>query len=824
MEADIATGKKSPTIGFFISRLRSYYEALWNGIAQVATEEGANVLCFIGAELDSQISFQRHWNVIYDLASPDTLDGMIVSAALQNYITPEEMSRFCARYAPLPVISIGSTLPGIASITIDNFVGLHTLIGHLIDDHQYRRIAFIQGPERNPEARIRYRAYTEALQEHDIPFDPDLVAPGNFTANAGVEAIRLLIDQRKVKFDAVVAGDDIMAIGVCQELARRGIDIPLDIAVTGFDDTPEARIIATPLTTVHQPLVEQGRQAAHMLLDYLRHGTPMDNLVLETQPVIRESCGCSIVADSTPRLSSLVVSADNLEDDFAQRRKALLMEVRKTICPYFADIAPENIAELVSAFFEELEGHSTDRFMLLFRHLLRKASINLSRTELNAGMIAKWQDVLSILRVKALLYKQPGATTKGEELLHQGHILITQIAERAHSNLRVQAEANILIQSEIVCDINAALDIRQIADALAHGLPRLGIRTCALALYTGEPIPSPYSRLIMACSDGQRLPLEPGGCLFLSRQLLPPGVLPDEKKPFMGVRPLVSQGRQIGFLLLEMIAGYRTMCDTYEELVEQISSALYKVLLLQQIRQANDDLQQRAAEMVEANIQLEQFAYITSHDLQEPLRIVAGYLGLLEARYRDRLDTDALEFIGYAIDGAKRMKRMIDDLLAYSRVTIGSQPLGSTDCEQILLQALSNLRVTIEENNAQITHDPLPVVIADTTQLTGIFQNLIGNAIKFNAGRRPEIHISAQHIGEEWVFSVRDNGIGIAPEYFERLFIIFSRLHTQNEYPGTGIGLAICKKVIERHGGRIWVESQPGQGATFFFSLPASQG
>jgi light-regulated signal transduction histidine kinase (bacteriophytochrome) len=276
-------------------------------------------------------------------------------------------------------------------------------------------------------------------------------------------------------------------------------------------------------------------------------------------------------------------------------------------------------------------------------------------------------------------------------------------------------------------------------------------------------------------------------------------------------------------MLMEMVTGQWSMYSTYLALAEQIGSALYRALLQQQIEQSNQDLQRRAAELVEANTQLEQFAYVASHDLQEPLRMVTSYLQLIEKRYKDKLDADGEEFIGFAVDGAMRMKRMIDGLLAYSRVSTRSQPLEPINCEDLLAQTLSNLQVAIQERDALITHDPLPTVMADGTQMMAVFQNLVGNAIKFHAGRQPHIHISAERRKDEWLFSVCDNGIGIAPEHSERIFAIFSRLHTQATYPGTGIGLAICKKVVERHGGRIWVESRPGEGSTFLFSIPVDE-
>ncbi|HXG31270.1 MAG TPA: ATP-binding protein, partial [Thermodesulfobacteriota bacterium] len=208
----------------------------------------------------------------------------------------------------------------------------------------------------------------------------------------------------------------------------------------------------------------------------------------------------------------------------------------------------------------------------------------------------------------------------------------------------------------------------------------------------------------------------------------------------------------------------------------------------------------------------------------EPLRMVASYMQLLERRYKDKLDNDAKEFISYAVDGSKRMQRLINDLLMYSRVGTRGKPFEQTDCNTVLDKALNNLKIAIEERKALVTHDPLPTVMGDPTQLIQLFQNLIGNAIKFCNGRRPEVHIGVESKSGDWLFSVRDNGIGIAPEYFERIFVIFQRLHNKEEYSGTGIGLAVCKKIVERHGGRIWVESELGKGTTFCFTIPVIGG
>ncbi len=233
-------------------------------------------------------------------------------------------------------------------------------------------------------------------------------------------------------------------------------------------------------------------------------------------------------------------------------------------------------------------------------------------------------------------------------------------------------------------------------------------------------------------------------------------------------------------------------------------------------------LAERATALERSNRDLEQFAYVASHDLQEPLRMVASYVELLASRYQGRLDEKADRFIHYAVDGAARMQTLINDLLTFSRVTTRARPFTPTSSEAALAEALANLQRSIAEKDAVVTHDPLPQVMADPTQLEQVLQNLVGNALKF-CDRKPHVHVRAERRDSDWLFSVRDNGIGIAPEHAGRLFVLFQRLHTREQYPGTGIGLAVCKKVVERHGGCIWVESQPGEGSTFYFTLPVRE-
>ena len=249
----------------------------------------------------------------------------------------------------------------------------------------------------------------------------------------------------------------------------------------------------------------------------------------------------------------------------------------------------------------------------------------------------------------------------------------------------------------------------------------------------------------------------------------------------------------------------------------EIATDITKLKLLE------DELKDKNEKLERSNKELEQFAYVASHDLQEPLRMVASYTELLEERYKGELDEKADKYIGYAVDGAKRMQRLINDLLVLSRVNTRGKPFETVNCNDLVEKVLQGLGSTLNEKQAQIKADPLPTLTGDHTQLFQLFQNLISNAVKFHGAEKPVVKISAKQDNSEWIFSIRDNGIGIDPEFFDRIFVIFQRLHERDAYQGTGIGLSIAKKIVERHGGKIWVESEPGAGSTFYFSLQANK-
>lgn len=283
------------------------------------------------------------------------------------------------------------------------------------------------------------------------------------------------------------------------------------------------------------------------------------------------------------------------------------------------------------------------------------------------------------------------------------------------------------------------------------------------------------------------------------------------------VVPILTQAGLWGLLITHQCSGPRPWSsfetDLLTQLADQIAIALTQAQLLEQ------EVLQRQ-ELARSNAELQQFAYIASHDLQEPLRMVISYLQLLERRYQGQLDGDADDFIHYAVDGALRMRTLINDLLSYSRIGTRGRAFELVSAEAVLKQAIGNLKVAIEESQATITHQELPHVHADPTQLVQLFQNLIGNAIKFRRQEQPKIEVRATQEQDGWLFAVQDNGIGLDSQYAEQIFAIFQRLNSRTDYPGTGIGLAICKKIVERHGGKIWVHSELNQGSIFYFTIP----
>ncbi|MBN1313796.1 MAG: substrate-binding domain-containing protein [Anaerolineae bacterium] len=818
--------RKRPTIGLLIDNVAApegaHQTRMWSIVAAAAEEMDVNLICFLGGMLGgyaplNEFEYQR--NIVYRLATQYSVEGLIVTSTIGTLIPYEQFHAYCKSFHPLPVVSLGTPLPGIPSIVVQHDI-MRDLVTHFIEVHGHNRIGFVRGTETSVAAEKRYHAYLETLARYDIPIDPALVAPGNLLTSAGAEAVELFLDTRNLRpgkdIQSVITASDNMALGVIEALRQRGIEVPDEIAVAGVDDIEAASTVIPSLTTVRHALHEMGSRAVETLLTLLA-GEQVPEIIMlpEAELVLRQSCGCFYRALQQMSEAPAVPVDQTLKQALSVQRDHIIGFLEEALSHLSAKQHPisEWAAQLLDSFTAGLEdtAQSPNPFLQTLDGMLRQTIVQRDDD-------LSWYKVASVLRHYTLPYLKNESLSKAIDLWQRSVRLIGDIKYQIEKRQKLRAEQ----QAETLRDVCEAMittfDIASLMESIAQQLPRLGIERCFVSLYEHDlestmqkpGSPTEWSRLILAYEGNVRHELEQGGKRYPTYQIVPPELLSQEKRQHLLVDSLYFREQQFGFIVFE--AGPPEKA-AYAPLRTQISAALKTAFLQQDYKRAEQNL-------ARSNQELEQFAYISSHDLQEPLRMVRSYLQLLERRYQGQLDADADEFIDFATDGAARMQSLIKALLQYSRVTTRGGPFEPTDCNKVLQHALANLDRDIEESGAEISSVALPTIPADGVQLIQLFQNLISNAIRFRGEKKPDIFIEAQHKYGEWLFSIRDNGIGIDSEYFEYIFRIFQRLHSGDKYPGTGIGLALCKKIVERHGGRIWVESDPGQGTTFCFTIP----
>jgi PAS domain S-box-containing protein len=577
--------KTRPTIGFLTHVISDEYGSpLWAGILDAAIEADANVICFPGWDLNSPRNFEAQANILYDLVSAESVDGLVISGGpMSNFAGLEGFKKFCDQYRPLPIVNIAVPLEGIPTALIDNYEGVREVMAHLIEVHGYPRIAFIPGPQGNPEAEARYQAYVDGLAGHGLPLDPSLVGtPGNFYESSGVAAVRLLLDERQVGFDVVVAASDSIAIGAIDELQARGINVPHDVAVVGFNDAATAPFVTPPLTTVRQPIYEAARTALEMALAQLRGEQVPELASLPTNLVIRESCGC---------LDPLVVRAaaepdaetnEAFDVAFVARREMILSAIADKV-RYPSGNMPKQAEWLVDAFSAEVRGESPGGFLTTLSTILRQSVAG-------GGDVTAWHEALSALRLHARACLGDGETLlRVENLWQQARLMIGATAQRAQAYERVQAEQRAHVLRDVGQRLITALNANELMDVLASEMPRLGIPSCYLSLYEDPALPATWSRLMLACNEQERIEVEPDGQRFPSRQLLPEGMWPQERRFSFVAEPLYFRQDQIGLALFEV--GSRDG-NVYEALRSGISSALRGTLVLEERERAQEALQQ----------------------------------------------------------------------------------------------------------------------------------------------------------------------------------------------------------------------------------------
>ncbi|MBN1219152.1 MAG: substrate-binding domain-containing protein [Anaerolineae bacterium] len=568
-----------PTIGLLSEVGTPYNNALWVGLAAAASEFDVNLIFYAGGLLRaSAYDLDAQRNILYDLVSGERVDGLIICGTIGNFITIEEFRRFIDRYRPMPMVSVTQT-PGLPCVAVDNEVGMRDLVTHFIEVHGYRRIAFICGPENNAEAALRYRAYADVLAEHDLPLDPNLVAPGAFLYETGIEAIRLLLDERKVRLEAVVAANDWMAFGALEVLEERGIRVPEDIALGGFDDTREAIASRPALTTVRQPIQELGRASIEMLLKLLAGEQVPEQTMLPTRLVVRQSCGCFDPVIARAAVRPLKRKREPLPEAIAAQREAILSEMAQAV-EGLSLPSSEWAGPLLDAFLEDMApGSAASKSSLRGSFLLALGDV-LRQAAAVSGQVDDWQEAISVMRRYVLPYlTDVTSLSRAEAIFGQGRVVISKMAQGNWALQEVEKVRQDRVLSYLSSDLVVMVEKEHLLDVVGRRLPQLGFSTFYLSFYDGQERPAEWSRLMLAYDNGQRVEVGANGSRFPTRQLVPDELFPRERRYIWVLSSLSVRENRFGFIILEGLQEG----SIYGILARQISGVLQDSLLIRQL-------------------------------------------------------------------------------------------------------------------------------------------------------------------------------------------------------------------------------------------------
>ena len=845
------------TLGLLVDWLEDDYQnAVLGGIVEAAREHDANLIAFTGGALRSPLRFSVQRNVVYELAGPENVDGLLVMAGtLANFVGPDEVAKYCEHFRPLPMCSIAVALPGIPSVLVDNATGTRQAIVHLIRAHGARRIAFIRGPDTNAEAERRFTVFRQVLEEHEVALDPNLVTVCDFQRTAGAVATRQLLDERGAEFDALVAASDYIALGAMDELRRRGVRLPGEVAVVGFDDVDEARFETPSLTTVRQPLYEQGKRACEMLMARLRGEVVPEKVILHTELVERRSCGCFSHHVQPSILGSADVPIDTFEDTFEHGRRDVLKDMGQALRTTAAGIEPGWGDRLIESFVADIQSHAGEQFISTLEEILVEAAAH-------EGDLSRWQDVITALRRHALgpLGADPDARSVAEDLLQQARLLIGNFVERAQGQHRLRAERWARTLSETGEALITTFDVVSLMNGIARQFPHLQITSCFIALYEKQQDPTGMLRLILAYDESRAASPAQVGTVYPARQLVPAEFLPATRRYTYVVLPLFFKEHQLGIGLFE--SGPRQGI-IYESLRDQLSAALKGALLVQEVVEKDreqqrllKDLENRAQQLEQAYQALQEgqqqllisekmaslgrLTASIAHEMNTPLAAVRTALAELqrlvdeyrvsvqdqEVTIEDHLEIaqemrKAIELAGgaaqRAADFVRGIKTQTRDMRPHQRLAFNAVPY----IEEALMLLSHSLRKGRCRANFQHDSDDFELT-GSPGRLAQVVTNLVTNAIDASTPQGGgEIRLELRRREGSIELRVTDQGAGIPPDIMSR---IFEPMFTTKPFgQGTGLGLAIVHDIVTSDfGGSVDVVSTSEKGTTFRVLFPSA--
>ena len=809
------------TIGLVFPDLVDFGAMCW-GAFDSAADNGASAICFQGNPLRTPIGFSSQANILYDLISAETpLDGLVMwTGWLGQFVGAAEEAHFCERFAPLPIVSISQQIEGIPCVLGDNYQSMRDVVRHLVEIHRCRRLALVTGPLNHLESAERYQAYLDLLTEYGIPLDPALIVSAQFTHESGIDAAHQLLDQRQVAFDAVITGDDFVALGVIEGLRARSVRVPEDVAVVGFDDTPYARASIPPLTTVRQSAYDQGYQAVNLLLARLRGEAVSMQINLPMRLVVRQSCGCANPIVMRAMTSPQTAPEQRAGDALISARLHLLSAITAHISQITDQIPPRSVETLYDAFTAEIEGGQPGQFMQGLEDVLREL--------IGTGAdVFIYQDIISAMRRTILpLLETRQQIVLATDLWGQARVLIGETALRVQSQQQLKMALQTRLLREIGQEFITTFDLAGLIKLVVQELPKIGITGCWLVRYE-EPVQDvPEWAYLVAGFDGDdALDLPPGGDRFAAHQLAIDR-LAQRPLPFqVVVEPLYFRERQLGFIIFEPGPRDGTI---YEVLRGYLTTALYGALLFQH----NLDLYRQAvharAEAEKADHLKTQLLANVSHDLRAPLNVILGYTETAltnPQQYGIALPAELVGDLHHIRSSAEYLVRIINDLLDLTRAEINELDLypKMIDPHTLLQTIFENMLESLETSPRvawQLQTPPhLPLVQADPDRLRQILFSLLTNAHQHT----DEGHIVLGAEAEPPYFHiwVQDTGSGIPANLQDRIFEPFVTGESeQQRRQGIGLGLSITRQLVSLHMGVMSLESAPGTGSTFHVYLP----
>jgi diguanylate cyclase (GGDEF)-like protein len=728
--------KSRPTIGLLIGRLEESYQArVWPGVTDFAQEHDINLIFYVGKSPKSPFDYDYQYNVMYDLVNPEIVDGLVlISGSLGHFLYPEELSLFAQRYGSIPLVSIAVEMPGMPSVLVDNRHGVKEMLRHLIDVHNYRKIAFVRGPKTHQEAEIRYNAYCEILAEYDMPQDPNLVVLGELSPQAGADAVRTLLEERNADFDAVMGANDGIALGIIREFQRRGCRIPQDFAVVGFDDINESSYITPPLTTVVQPLYEQAKTAMKILIEMIESGGVKDNVVLQTKLVLRESCGCypksfmDLEVQSFPQDSKAKTGEQGTESMKNSITEYLLQtlhveESRKEKVVLWID-------KLIDSLLSDLKAReSSISFLNALKDILIVQQIDQSTFNF-------WQEVLTFLRIMFLSqFRSYQKLNRIEWLFQRAQDTVREFMMRALYSRNTIIEQGVFLLSEVSQRLITTFEITELMNVIAREVPRLGISSAYISLYVRKKIIfetnkwriPPYSELVLGFDRDNRIMLESGKKRFKTKLLVPTDLLVKGNRWTLILMPLFFRDEQLGFILFEL--GPREEI-IYETLRTQISSALKGASLFQSHIDTENELIKTLAELDHTNKELQS---LSLRDELTGLYNRRAFLALGEQHLRLTRRTKKSFLLCFA--DLDKLKHINDTY-------------GHREGDIAIIKTAEILKMTFRQADiiARFGGDEFTIIAIDATSedMRVLKNNLQNNVDKYNQGvKKPyQIHIS----------------------------------------------------------------------------------